>query len=287
MKRQVLLVLLLGLVLNVFSQSDSAAFVHGPWLSERVDGLVLRRCRFKHESLFASNQQIMVWELARTADFALRFAYRPERTKTSDMAREQHAVAAVNGSFFDMDRHFPVLFLRIDGVDLGGTSPDEARMAHGDYQYGTFAIARDSVFILKTDTVAHWEAGLSYPNLMTARPLLLFEGETLPLREDLGFVSDRHNRTAVGIRDDGTVLLVVVDGRASEAAGMSLQELQQVMRWLGCRTALNLDGGGSATFYANLRGNHGVLNCPSDNGRFDHEGERTVSNAVLVVRKPK
>lgn len=122
---------------------------------------------------------------------------------------------------------------------------------------------------------------------MTARPLLIYEGEMLPLQENLGFVNDRHNRTAVGIRADGTVLLVVVDGRAPMAAGMSLQELQQVMRWLGCRDALNLDGGGSATFYADLRGNHGVLNYPSDNGRFDHEGERTVSNAVLVVRKAK
>ena len=285
MNRQVLLALLLGLALNVFSQSDSAAFVHGPWLSEKVDGLVLRHCQFKHESLFASNQQILVWELAPTADFTLRLAYRPERTKTSDMARKQHAVAAVNGSFFDMDRHYPVLFLRIDGLDLGQTSQGEAKLAQENYQYGTLAIAHDSVFILKTDAVPQWEEGLPYPNLMTARPLLLFEGEIVPLREDLGFVSDRHNRTVVGIRTDGTVLLVVVDGRASEAAGMSLQELQQVMRWLGCHTALNLDGGGSATFYADWGGNHGVLNCPSDNGRFDHEGERTVSNAVLVVRK--
>jgi hypothetical protein len=39
MKRQVVLALFLGLALNVFSQNDSAAFVHGPWLSERVDGV--------------------------------------------------------------------------------------------------------------------------------------------------------------------------------------------------------------------------------------------------------
>jgi len=186
-----------------------------------------------------------------------------------------------------MDRHHPVLFLRVDGVDVGQTSQGEARLAREDYQYGTLAMDNDHVFILKTDTVSQWEEGLPHPNLMTARPLLLFDGEAVPLREDLGFVSDRHNRTAVGIRDDGTVLLVVVDGRASEAAGMSLQELQQVMRWLGCHTALNLDGGGSATFYADWGGNHGVLNCPSDNGRFDHEGERAVSNAVLVVKKSK
>lgn len=287
MKRHFFFILFLVLAVNVFAQSDSLAFVHGSWLSERVDDLVLRRCQFEQESLFASNQHILVLELPNTDDFALKFAYRPERTKTSDMAKEQHAVAAVNGSFFDMDRHFPVLFLRIDGEDLGQTIQEEAKLQSENYRFGTLAMAHDSVFILKNDTVSHWENGLPYPDMMTAQPLLIFEGETLPLQEDLGFVSDRHNRTAVGIRDDGTVLLIVVDGRAKEAAGMSLFELQQVMRWLGCRNALNLDGGGSATFYAELRGNHGVLNCPTDNGRFDHEGERTVSNAVLVVRKTK
>ena len=277
----------LCLALSVFSQNDSAAFVNGPWLSERVDGLVLRRCQFKQNSLFDSNQQIFVWELADKGNFALQFAYRPERTKTSDMAKEQHAVAAVNGSFFDMDRHFPVLFLRIDSEDFGQTKQEEAKLQSDNYRFGTLVMAHDSVFILKTDTLPQWEASLPYPDMMTARPLLIFEGEMLPLQEDLGFVSDRHNRTAVGIRDDGTVLLIVVDGRAPLAAGMSLQELQQVMRWLGCHNALNLDGGGSATFYADFGGNHGVLNCPTDNGRFDHEGERTVSNAVLVVRKSR
>ena len=287
MKRQIIFVLFLGLVLNTLAQSDSLAFVNGPWLSERVDGLVLRRCQFEQESLFASNQHILVWELSDTGDFALQFAYRPERTKTSDMAKEQHAVAAVNGSFFNMDRHFPVLFLRINGEDLGQTTQKEAKLQSENYRFGTLALAHDSVFILKNDTVSQWEKGLPYPDMMTARPLLIFEGETLPLQEDLGFVNNRHNRTAVGIRDDGTVLLIVVDGRTKQAAGMSLLELQQVMRWLGCRNALNLDGGGSATFYADLRGNHGVMNCPTDNGRFDHEGERTVSNAVLIVRKAK
>lgn len=287
MKRYIFLILFLGLALTTFSQSDSLAFVHGPWLSERVDGLVLRRCQFEQESLFASNQHILVWELADNGDFALQFAYRPERTKTSDMAKEQHAVAAINGSFFDMDRHFPVLFLRIDGEDLGQTIQEEAKLQSENYYFGTLVMAHDSVFILKNDTVSQWEEGLPYPNMMTARPLLIFEGETLALQENLNFVSGRHNRTAVGIRDDGTVLLIVVDGRAPKAAGMSLLELQQVMRWLGCRNALNLDGGGSATFYADFGGNHGVLNYPTDNGRFDHEGERTVSNAVLVVRKTK
>ena len=221
MKRQIIFVLFFGLVLNTLAQSDSLAFVNGPWLSERVDGLVLRRCQFEQESLFASNQHILVWELSDTDDFALQFAYRPERTKTSDMAKEQHAVAAVNGSFFNMERHFPVLFLRINGEDLGQTTQEEAKLQTENYCFGTLALAHDSVFILKNDTVSQWEKGLPYPDMMTARPLLIFEGEALPLQEDLGFVNDRHNRTAVGIRDDGTVLLIVVDGLSDAVSGMA------------------------------------------------------------------
>ena len=63
MKRHFFLILFLCLAVNVFAQSDSLAFVNGPWLSERVDGLVMRRCQFEQGSLFASNQHIMVWEL--------------------------------------------------------------------------------------------------------------------------------------------------------------------------------------------------------------------------------
>lgn len=89
-----------------------------------------------------------------------------------------------------------------------------------------------------------------------------------------GFVTDRHPRTAVGIRRDGTWVLVVVDGRQPQLSrGMTLAELADLMQTLGCRDALNLDGGGSSTLV--LRGR--VVNSPSDAGV-----ERPVSDAILV-----
>ena len=77
---------------------------------------------------------------------------------------------------------------------------------------------------------------------------------------------------------DGTVVFVVVDGRLPEAAGVSTTELSLIMSWLGCRDALNLDGGGSSTMV--FDGN--VVNHPSDNKKFDHQGERVVANAIVV-----
>ena len=284
-RRLVVAIFASTLALCLHAQRDSLAFANGPWQTDTLDGMVLKQCRFEGQQLFASNQQIFVLEIPDTAHYTLAFAHEPRRTKTSEMAQKHDAVAAINGSFFDMDQHFPVCYLRIDSVELGENTPGKDTMNRKYYQYGTLCLSHDSVFILKTDSPRHWEEALPYPDIMTAGPLLIWHDTLQYMRDDRTFVTNRHNRTAVGIRDDGTVLLLVADGRHKQAEGLSLTELQQIFRWLGCRDALNLDGGGSTTLFLNINDYQGVLNCPSDNGRFDHEGERGVSNAVLILKK--
>jgi hypothetical protein len=94
------------------------------------------------------------------------------------------------------------------------------------------------------------------------------------------FARTRHPRTAVGIADNGkTLVMVVVDGRrAGEAVGMSLTELADLMKQLGCRDAINLDGGGSTELVIRnpASGQLQVINRPSD-GR-----ERAVANVLGV-----
>lgn len=85
----------------------------------------------------------------------------------------------------------------------------------------------------------------------------------------------RHPRTAIGF-DDQQAVAVVVDGRqAGHSMGMTLPELARLMASLGCREALNLDGGGSATCW--VRGE--ILNRPSDGH------ERPVANALALVSR--
>lgn len=288
MKRIILTLTLITFALCLHAQRDSLAFVNGNWQTDTLDGMILRQCQFEGQQLFASNQQIFVLEIPDTAHYTLAFAHEPRRTKTSEMARKHGAVAAVNGSFFDMDKHFPICYLRIDSVNLGENTPGKDTVNRKYYQYGTLCLSGDSVLILKTDSSRHWEEALPYPDIMTAGPLLIWHDTLQYMRDDRTFVTQRHNRTAVGIRDDGVVLLVVADGRFKDkAAGLSLPELQQILRWLGCRDALNLDGGGSTTLFLNIGDYQDVVNCPSDNGRFDHEGERGVSNTVLVIKNEK
>ena len=284
-RRLVVAIFASTLALCLHAQRDSLAFANGPWQTDTLDGMVLKQCRFEGQKLFASNQQVFVLEIPDTAHYTLAFAHEPRRTKTSEMAQKHDAVAGINGSFFNMDEHFPVCYLRIDSVELGENTPGNDTVNRKYYQYGTLCLSHDSVFILKTDSSRHWEEVLPYPDIMTAGPLLIWHDTLQYMRNDRTFVTNRHNRTAVGIRDDGTVLLLVADGRHKQAEGLSLTELQQIFRWLGCRDALNLDGGGSTTLFLNINDYQGVLNCPSDNGRFDHEGERGVSNAVLILKK--
>ena len=89
------------------------------------------------------------------------------------------------------------------------------------------------------------------------------------------FVASRQPRTMAGVRRDGSLLLVTVDGRRPGwSAGVTLREGARVMRSLGARDALNLDGGGSTTMAVRGR----TVNYPSD-----PTGERPVSDAIVVL----
>jgi hypothetical protein len=87
---------------------------------------------------------------------------------------------------------------------------------------------------------------------------------------------ERHPRSAVGWSPTH-VYLVTVDGRQPGlSVGMKLAELAEYMVKLGCTDAMNLDGGKSAQMW--MTGE--IMNSPC-------QGEDTVANSLLVVRKPE
>jgi len=90
----------------------------------------------------------------------------------------------------------------------------------------------------------------------------------------------RHPRTVVGLNADGTkLILLVVDGRKpGVAVGMNYDELAAEMIRLGCKDALNLDGGGSSVMAVRdpAKGEFKILNQPTD-GR-----ERAVANVLGI-----
>jgi exopolysaccharide biosynthesis protein len=93
-------------------------------------------------------------------------------------------------------------------------------------------------------------------------------------KQSKAFVETKHPRTAVAKLKDGKFLMVTVDGRSEESAGMSLPDLAAFLLEIGATDAMNLDGGGSTTMFVGGK----VVNKPSDK-----EGERRVSDAILVT----
>jgi hypothetical protein len=88
-------------------------------------------------------------------------------------------------------------------------------------------------------------------------------------------LSLRNPRTAVGQREDGTIVLVAVDGRQpGYSTGLTNFELALAMMRLGCVTASALDAGGSTTMAFDGK----LLNRPSDGG-----GERSIKETLAVM----
>ena len=96
-----------------------------------------------------------------------------------------------------------------------------------------------------------------------AGPALVSNGQVrVSTNEEVFFgsaIPNTHPRTAAGIRGDGTLLLVVVDGRQPVSRGVDLEQLAALMVDLGAEEALNLDGGGSSSLFVNGE----LLNRPS------------------------
>jgi len=264
---------------------DSLRVTGAEWSVDTLEGFYLKRYQFGEGELFCSAQYLCIIEIPARSHRHLAFVSDTTLTAVSTLATRCSAYAAVNGSFFDMDHGNPVCYLKINGNALGENTPQkEDSVRRKYYQHATLLLNGGRPQLAVPDSSRLWEEHLQDSNVMTAGPMLLLGGKEVPQRDDRTFVTRRHNRTALGIRPDGTTLLVVADGRFKhQAEGFSLPELQRVMRWLGCTDAINLDGGGSTTMYIHDRPHDGVVNHPSDNGRYDHEGQRPVSNAILVL----
>lgn len=111
---------------------------------------------------------------------------------------------------------------------------------------------------------------------LNGRQMLVVDGEVR--RGSEGDNTPGAPRMAIGFSEDGSrMYLLSVDGRQpSFAAGVGLDELGEMMVEAGAHTAVNLDGGGSATMVARTPGADGVRveNRPSDGA------ERLVPNGL-------
>jgi exopolysaccharide biosynthesis protein len=274
--------LLLLPILSLLAQDDSVTFTTAQWKTQRIaKGITLKQYHFTNKTLFKSNQHISILDITLKRKTIIALGYEHKLLKpTSEFGKSADAIAAINGTFFDVKNGGSVDYLKVHDSVIS-TNHLWANNTRARHQQAALVIRKGKLSIAKWDGSDDWETKLDAKDIMLSGPLLLYQQQVEPL--DTGaFNHVRHPRSAVAVLGKKHVLLITVDGRHENAAGMSLVELTRIIQWLKAKDGLNLDGGGSTTLW--LR-NQGVVNYPSDNKKWDHEGERKVANVVLIKQK--
>jgi exopolysaccharide biosynthesis protein len=268
---------------NATAQIDSVTFVKARWETKKIaPGLHWKHYWFK-KNLFGANQNINILEINPHRKIVLALAYEKQVLKpASAFAKQVNAIAAINGSFFDVKNGGAVDMIKVDGNVISGNklSKSGERAIH---QQAALLFNKGILSIAKWDGTGNWENKLN-GDVMNTGPLLVYNNNT-ELLDTTAFVRLRHPRTAVAVTHN-RILLITVDGRNENSAGVNLFELAKLLKWLKATDGINLDGGGSTTMWINGQTTNGVVNYPTDNKKWDHEGERKVANAVLVKIKP-
>ncbi len=279
--------LLLGIVLAVCSLGivkgqtvlDSLAIVSAQWKIESPQKGIIHKY-VSIPQLYQVPQSISLIEIDPGAGLKVGVTVSDKMRETSKMASEQGAIAAINGSYFDMKRGNSVCFLKVDRQVVDTTTLGEfARRVTG-----AVSIRKGKMKIISWNRQIEKQYKGKKGIVLASGPLMLKDGRYCDWSLcEKDFIRTKHPRSAVALTKDGKILFITVDGRfPKHAGGVSIPELAHLIRILGGKDAINLDGGGSTTLWLSGAPDNGIVNYPCDNKRFDHRGERTVPNILYI-----
>ena len=265
-----------------------------------IDTLAEGLVHYNYSNFFQAqnaNQIVNVVELdLNNPEYQLEIKYVSSLDSLSNVASMYDAVVGINGTY-----EIDASFIKSQGVVHSSVTLPEDHLRYWKHE-GAMMFDVHSNLTIDYGTN---ESYLSSPmgNILSGSPILFKD------REQVGkaFVGDnydvdlntldgedyrkhqgiRHPRTAVAVNENGKLLLITVDGRRSEAAGMNAKEMTEFLEhYFEPKDALNIDGGGSSTMYIKDKGDpvNNIVNFPTDNGKYDHYGQRRV-RSFLLIRK--
>jgi exopolysaccharide biosynthesis protein len=229
------------------------------------------------------NQYIIIVK-AKYSKFRLDLAFAKDSLiKTSSFARQSNAVAAINGGFFDMKAGGSVSFLYSDGKVIHQNKPNLLPIENEIGANALVIFENGRSEITSTQGTQRIPSINSVEDALVTGPLLIKNNQINELQKR-PFNDLKHPRSVICLNKK-EIWLVAVDGRHKEAVGLNLNELAQFLLSCHCTNAINLDGGGSTSLFVHTKKINGIVNHPSDNKKFDAEGERPVANILFLKDK--
>ena len=192
-------------------------------------------------------------------------------------------VAAENASYYNMTNGKPMGAFIMRGNDV--TTTDPKAEGRGD-KWPFFAIKKDGTpMIGYPGDYSKYKDSLQ--EAIGGHYVIVKDGKNVTADPTIpggvpenSSLSKKYPRSTVGITADGKVVMMVADGLQSPySAGLTFEEQADVMISMGCVVALELDGGGSATYGSTPAGSDEfqVLNRPVDGS------DRSIANSLMIV----
>ena len=191
----------------------------------------------------------------------------------TDMVKKYNGLAGTNaGGFIDNN-----------GLGNGGTptgmviSEGEILYGEASTRYNVIGLDKDGVLLVGTMTGSEaldrgMKYGVSFVTHDGIASSLIINGEVQTQNCGPGV----NPRTAIGQREDGAILLLVLDGRSSKTLGATLENVVDIMLQYGAINAGNLDGGSSSVM---VYGDEIINNCASVTG------PRGIPTGFIVLRE--
>lgn len=179
-----------------------------------------------------------------------------------EMDEDLAAILAINGDYYGNGNNGVVI--RNGVVYRDNSSGLDVCVLYSDGTMKTYSA--DEFDAERAVKEGAWQAWCFGPELLDE------SGNSMTSFTTDSHIAKTNPRSAIGYYEPGHYCFVVVDGRQSGySKGMTLVELSQLMKELGCTAAYNLDGGKSSAMTF-----HDVeVNRPCDGGR-------EVSDCILI-----
>ena len=167
-----------------------------------------------------------------------------------EIIKKNNAICGVNGGGFSRDNEHgintPVGILMSSGKLIYPSSENTSCL--DNLHVG--AIDKNGLLMVGNYKLDELKK-LNVQEAISFGPVLIKNGKPLPIEYNImwGGDSSMSQRTLLGQRQDGSIILVVTEGIIHRRIATSLNEAQQFMLDLGAINAINLDGGNSVVMY--------------------------------------
>ena len=252
------------------ADTEDTAGANGPVITENSYqdeniSITIREARYCDTNVYIADVKINSAEYLKTA-FAHGSYGKNITALTSDTAKENNAIFAVNGDYYGARTTGYVI--RNGLLYRESVSDREDLVIYPD---GSFEIIKENS--ISAQELLNRQAY----HVISFGPGLLTNGQIdIKPEYEVGKAATENPRTAISMIRPLHYVFVVTDGRTDDSRGLTVRELAQLMQQLGAQSAYNLDGGGSSTMYFNGK----TVNDPGTNSK--KSSERSVSDIVYI-----